>query len=609
MNDRIERKLSNLPRLPGVYLMKDRTGRILYVGKAKRLDQRVRSYFTGTHDHPKHHALVRRIDDLDVIATDSDVDALILEMTLIKEKRPVYNINLKDDKKFPFVKVTVSEPYPKVFLTRKVRDDGSRYFGPYTDVRSLRQTLRTLRTLFPVRSCMGDRPGRGPQLRECLDYYIHRCMAPCIDKCSADEYRRAVDDVCLFLGGDGDAVLARLEREMNDHAGREEYEAAARSRDRIYEVTRMMRRQKMVDVHKRDTDVLAFSRRGDLAHGVVLQVRDGRVLGKEKRILKGISERKDAEIVAAFLLQHYLRSDIIPPQVAVEMEPEDPELIEAWLVSRAGKGVRLVVPRKGPLKSLVSVALKNARLDAEEADGKRRRGTIVPAVYELQAALGLKLPPVRIEGFDISNIQGTHPVASLVVSINGEAARGEYRRYRMKTKGPDDFAMMREVVSRRIRRIEAGEAEAPDLFLVDGGIGQVGAALSALAGTRLENVPVIGLAKRMEEIVLPGATEPLRLPRSSAALKLLIRLRDEAHRFAVRYHRSLRARAGLHSRLDDVEGIGEERRLSLLQFFGSFDAVVRASEEDLARAPGFGTISARRLYRALHPGEEAGVAS
>lgn len=608
MNDTIRRKLESLPRRPGVYLMKDRSGRIIYVGKARRLDHRLRSHFAGS-DHPKQQAMIRRVADLDFIATDTEVDALILEMTLIKEKRPVYNINLKDDKRFPFVKVTVQEAWPRIVLTRRVRDDGARYYGPYTDVRALRLTLRGLRTIFPLRSCSGDHPGRGPQRRECLDYFIHRCLGPCIVKEVAAEYRHATDSFCHFLSGEGEQVVARLRAEMEEHSDRLEFEAASRRRDQLRLIERLTHRQRMVDVQRRDTDLFAFSRAGELAHGVVLQVRDGRVLGKERRTLKGIEAETDAEIMAAFLLQYYARTGNLPAQVAAAVEPADCALVEEWLGRRSDGRVKLIVPRKGPLLHLVRMALQNARLDLEEARGRRHGREIDPAVYELQQALDLPRPPVRIECFDISNIQGSHPVASMVTMINGRPTPAHYRRYRMAGPGPDDFAMMREVVTRRARRIVAGEFERPDLFLIDGGVGQVGAAIEALQATGLDHVPTIGLAKREEEIVIPGQPGTVRLPHSAPALKLLIRLRDEAHRFAIRFHRGRRGKAALHGRLDEIPGLGAGRRLTLLQHFGSLDAVERASEAEIGRVPGFGPATARRIFRALHAPPVEGVAS
>lgn len=596
---RLETRLANLPRNPGVYLMKDRTGRIIYVGKAQRLDHRVRSYFSGTPTHPKQAALVRRVVDIDVIVTDSDMEALILEMTLIKEKRPVYNINLKDDKRFPFVKVTLQEPWPRILLTRRVKGDGARYFGPYTDVRALRQTLRNLRVVFPLRSCGGARPGRGPQLRDCLDYHIHRCLGPCILPGTEAEYRRIAEEFCLFLSGQADRVVDRIRSQMEEHSERLEFEAASRLRDRIQLIERTLRRQKMVDVHHREADVLAVSRTGDLAVGVVLQIRGNSVLGKERRTLRGVADRSDAEVMAAFILHYYGGAETIPPRVVAASDIDDEPLIEAWLNDRARGRVEVHTARRGSLAGLARLATQNARMHAEELGGGRAR-RIEPAVYELQKALGLKTPPVRIDGFDISNIQGAHPVASLVVQINGAPARAEYRRYRMRSPGPNDFAMMKEVVGRRARRIRDGEFPRPDLILIDGGRGQVGAALEALTEAGLPDIPLVGLAKREEELILPDRPDSLRLPRQAPALKLLIQLRDEAHRFALTYHRKLRGSAALSSELDRLHGIGAERRLALLHHFGSLEKVVAASEIELARVPGFGPSLARRLFADLH---------
>ena len=608
MVSELRRKLGTIPRRPGVYLLKDRTGRIIYVGKAKRLDLRLKSHFSGTSDHPKQVAMIRKTVDLDVIATESEVDALVLEMTLIKEKRPVYNINLKDDKRFPFVMVTMQEPFPRIELTRRVRDDGARYFGPYTDVGALRQSLRNLRTIFPLRSCPGDRPGRGPGRRECLDYSIHRCRAPCIKPDVAAEYRAAADAFCLFLSGGAEAVIARLRLDMEAHAERLEFEAATRRRDQIRLIERMQRRQRMVDVQQRDTDLVAFTRSGDLASGVVLQVRAGRVIGKERRTLKGTAHTEDAEVMSAFLLQHYDRADSLPAQVALSLAPTDESLIRDWMVRKAGHAVKLVVPRRGPLANLVRLAQSNARLDMEGARGIRTGKELPVGLYELQTLLDLEAPPIRIECFDISNIQGTHPVASMVMMIAGHPSRADYRRYRMTTPGPDDFAMMREVVGRRARRVAAGEFEPPDLVLIDGGVGQVGAARAALAAEGLGHLPVIGLAKRQEEIIVPGQASPIRLPRNHEALKLLIQLRDEAHRFAVTYHRNRRGKAALRSRLEGIPGIGAERRLALLQHFGSVDAMRLATAADLARVPGMGPATVRRLLEALDAGGD-GVAA
>jgi excinuclease ABC subunit C len=607
--EHLEQKLAHLPRRPGVYLMKDARGRLLYVGKAKRLDQRVRSYFGSGNDvHPKQAALVARIADLETIVTDSDVEALLLEMTLIKEKRPPYNIRLKDDKRFPFLKLTLAEEFPKAVITRRTPADGSRYFGPYTDAGALRRTLKMVRTIFPIRSCMGARPGRGPRYRECLDYHIHRCAAPCIDKIPAVEYRGLVERLADFLDGREDEVVADLRREMEAASAGLQFERAARLRDRIRGVERLMRRQKMLAAGDRDMDVFAFARDEDTAFGAVLQVRGGNVLGKERRRLQGTAAGDDAGIMAAFLTQYYRDSESIPGEVATAVAPAGSEVIESWLGTRAERRIVIRVPVRGRVAGLVRLAEENARLELEENRGQGPRGALDPAVYALQKALDLPSPPAHIEGFDISNIQGAHSVASVVVFRGGAPAKAAYRRFQIKTvEGPDDFASMAEVVARRARRILAGEFPAPDMILIDGGAGQVSAAVTALHQEGLEDVAVVGLAKRHEEIVLPGVGLPVRLPRNDPALKLLIRVRDEAHRFAVAFHRLRRGKETLASSLDAIPGVGRSRKIRLLTAFGSVDALRAASEDDIAGVPGIGAKVAHRIASGLREevGEEA----
>jgi excinuclease ABC subunit C len=586
--------------------MKDGKGKVLYVGKAKRLDQRVRSYFNaGGTDHPKQAAFVPRIRDMDFIVTDSDVEALLLEMTLIKEKRPPYNIRLRDDKRFPFLKITLTEDYPKAVITRRTPRDGSRYFGPYTDAGALRRTMKMVRSIFPIRSCRGARPGRGYEYRECLDYHIHRCAAPCIEKVSREEYGSLVDRLVLFLSGRGEEVLATLREEMESAARRLEFERAAMARDRLRGVERLMRRQKMLDSQERDLDVFAFVRDERTAYGTVLQVRGGTVLGKEKRRLGGTEGRPDAEIMAAFIAQYYRDRDTVPREVLAGVEPADRGLLARWLSSKAERTVALKIPRRGRFAGLARLAEENARLDLEEDRGPDVRGGLEAAVYGLQKALDLPAPPVRIEGFDISNIQSAHPVASLVVFQNANPVKSAYRRFRMRSaQAPNDVAMMAEVVGRRAARVTAGEFPSPDLILIDGGPGQVGAALTALEQEGLEGVPVVGLAKREEEIVIPGRRDPLRLPRRDEGLKLLIRIRDEAHRFAVSFHRARRTAAGLASRLDGIPGVGEKRKLLLLHAFESVEAMQQATVEELAAVPGIGLSVARDVYEHLQAPEE-----
>jgi excinuclease ABC subunit C len=602
----LTQKLAHLPRRSGVYIMKDGRGRILYVGKAKRLDHRVRSYFgSGEFAHPKQAALVDRVEDLETIVTDSDVEALLLEMTLIKERRPPYNIRLRDDKRYPYLKITLGEPFPKAVVTRRTPADGSRYFGPYTDAGALRRTLKTVRTLFPIRSCMGQRPGRGFQYRECLDYHIHRCAAPCIEGISREEYRQVVDRLVLFLAGKGEDVLRELRADMRQAAEGLAYERAAVLRDRIHGVERLMRRQKMLDAQERDLDVFAFARDGDRAFGVVLQVRGGTVLGKERRLLRGSADWKDADLLAAFLTQFYHDRETIPREVLVPLAPADEETIAQWLESRWGRAVAVHVPRRGRFAGLVRLAEENARLDLEEARGTREQGGVDRAVYALQKAIDLAVPPVHIEGFDVSNLQASHPVASLVVFMNGKPHKSGYRRYRMRhPDAPDDFAMMSEVVGRRAARIVSGEFPVPDLILIDGGKGQVGAALTALEQEGLDGVPVVGLAKREEEIVIPGRAEPLRLARTHEGLKLLIRVRDEAHRFAVTFHRARRGRDAMASALEALPGVGPKRRQRLLAAFGDQASLERATVEQLAEVPGIGLKAARVIYERLHAAPE-----
>ena len=592
-------KLAHLPKRPGVYLMKDHRGKVLYVGKASRLDHRVRSYFTGAPEHPKVAAMVAKVEDFETIVTDSDVEALLLEMTLIKEKRPAYNIRLRDDKRFPFLQITLTEDFPKAVVTRRTPADGSKYFGPYTDAGALRRTLKTLRTVFPIRSCMGTRPGRGPRYKECLDFHIKRCAAPCIDKVSQDDYRTLVDEMCSFLEGREEKVLDRLQIQMTEASRELQFEKAAVLRDRIQAVQRMMRRQKMLDTGERDMDVLAVARDEGTAYGTVLEVRGGKVLGKEKRKLTGTQGESDADVMSAFIAQYYMSSETIPGEVATRTAPSHPDLLADWLSRKGGRKVRVSTPQRGRLAGLARLSEENSRLDLEEARGQSTEGGVEPSVYALQKVLGLNVPPMHILGFDISNIQGAQPVASIVVFQNGKAARSSYRRLKIRTvQGANDFAMMAEAVGRRAARIVSGEFAEPDLFLIDGGLGQVGAAATALEQEGLGHIPVIGLAKRFEEIHRPGR-EPLRLPHSHPGLRLLIQVRNESHRVAVTYHRTRRKKETLGSELDGIKGIGHHRKVLLLKAFGSLDAVRKATPQDLASVPGIGPRVAEQIVAGL----------
>jgi excinuclease ABC subunit C len=500
----------------------------------------------------------------------------------------------------------LAEDYPKAIITRRTPRDGSRYFGPFTDAGALRRTVKMVRTIFPIRSCMGKRPGRGFAYRECLDYHIRRCAAPCIDQISREDYRSLVDRLILFMSGKGEKVIKMLEVEMEDAAERLEFERAAMLRDRIRGVERLMRRQKIFDAQERDLDVFAFSRDEGSAYGVVLQVRGGTVLGKDSRRIRGIAGRSDGEIMSAFLSQYYRDREATPREVLAATDPSDRMLLSRWLSAKSGARLEIRVPQRGRFAGLARMAEENARLDLEEARGDRPKGGLDSSVYSLQKALDLSAPPVHIEGFDISNIQSAHPVASVVVFQNGKPLKSAYRRFKMRhPEAPNDFAMMAEVVGRRSARIVAGEFSVPDLVLIDGGVGQVGAARTALEQEGLEDLPVVGLAKREEELVIPGRSKPLRLSRQHEGLKLLIRVRDEAHRFAVSFHRSRRAKASLASRLDHIPGIGERRKMLLLGAFGSVDAVEQASVDELAAVPGIGLGVAQTVYERLQNREES----
>ncbi len=602
--EKIQRQLEALPALPGVYIMRSAVGRVLYVGKAKRLDHRVRSYFSSTPaEHPKVRTLVSHVTDLDYIVAGSEHEALLLELTLIKEHQPPYNINLKDDKRYPYVKVTVQETYPRVLMVRKLEDDGARYFGPFTDVWEVRGALKFLRTLFPVRSCV-TMPARA-----CLDFHIHRCVAPCEARVGADEYRRIVDDLCLVLQGRDTALLERLKSEMEAASLGQEYELAASRRDLVRKLEALLQKQRMVSLDSRDQDVLGLAISGDRAVGVSMEVRAGKLLAKRTRELRGVQGQGEADIWSAWIAQYYARMEALPGEVVVPVEPADREVIDSFLESRR-KGSRLVVGKRGDRAAQLENARQNATLALEESLHGSEAGAVVridSSVYELQRALALPHPPVRIEGFDISHFQGSETVASLVVLSNARAKRSEYRRYRIRSvEGNNDFASMGEVVKRRALRIRSGEAQRPDLFLIDGGRGQLESALSALREAGLSDIPTIGLAKKLEEIYMPGRPDPLRLPRHSEALRLLQRLRDEAHRFAVTYHRKLRLARAHASEIRNLPGVGPGRERSLLVHFGSLEALRGAEISEISKVPGIGAELARKIHVALHSGQEAG---
>lgn len=590
-------RVASFPGSPGVYLMKNRAGKIIYVGKAKNLSARVRSYLQRPEAlDPKTAALMRAAASIDYIAVDSEVEALVLECTLIKEHRPRYNIRLKDDKRYPYLKLTLGEAFPRLLLVRTVENDGSEYFGPFTDARAVRRTLRSIREIFALRDC-GTSPGRTPG-RECLNFHIGRCSAPCTGRVGEEEYRAAVERVRLFLKGRRSAVAEAMRERMWRLSAAKRYEEAAAARDQLAAFEEVTARRRAVRPGGEDEDVAAIARDGPRAFGVIIKVRDGRILAQESFALPVSEHDREADVFEAFFELYYHSTTDIPPRIVAAEPLAEAPLAERWLGGKTGRRVRVVVPRRGERRSLVELARKNAALQLASAAGAR--GAADAALAELRTALGLGRVPRRIEAYDISNIQGSEAVGSRVTFENGRPLKSAYRQYRIRTvAGSDDYAMMREVLSRRLARLGRGPDRPPDLILVDGGAGQVAAARAALDDIGAPPMPLIGLAKRREEIHREGAAGPLRLPRRSAGLKLLQRIRDEAHRFAVSYHRSLRGRRMRRSELDDVPGVGEKRRTALLVAFGSVQAIRAATVDRIAAVPGIGRALAESIHEHL----------
>lgn len=600
----LSEKIAALPEQPGVYWFRGRRGEVLYVGKAIRLRDRVRSHFQDPAGiGPKQVAMVRRVADVDFLAVDSETDALVLEATLIREHKPPYNIALKDDKRYPYVRVAWQEPYPRMTLVRRTQRDGARYFGPYTEVKALRQLLRTTRPLFPMRSCR-DIDAHIAARRECLDFHIGRCSGPCIGAQSQEEYRAMVSQFCDFLAGKREEVVERLRALQSAATARREYERAGRLRDQIRGLTAVLERQRMVDVAGAPADVLAVARSGEQVCVVALKVRERRVLARDVRLLRGAGGVSEADLLRAFIPLYYTGSESVPERVLVEVEPGERGLLEAFLSRSAHAPVRVRRARGAAETALARLARRNAALQLERVwgarEGRGRAGHPSDEALDLQRALDLARPPRLIRCFDVSTLFGRDSVASMVTFLDGHPHKGEYRRFRIRTvEGQDDFASMEEAVRRHAARVATGEFNPADLVLIDGGPGQLEAARLGMRGTPLERVPAAGLMKRLEEIVLPGRLQPIRLSRRSAGLKLLQRLRDEAHRFAIEYHRNLRGRRARQSALESVPGLGPKRRARLLQRFGSVARLRRQPLSVIAAVPGIGPRMAERIVEEM----------
>lgn len=606
--EELSSRVQDIPELPGVYMFRGEDGEILYVGKARNLRKRLKSYFASDLA-PKTKALMERVFGLDTIVVHSEKEALILESNLIKKHRPKYNVLLKDDKHYPYLRVGVNDEWPRVTVVRRIQKDGARYFGPYTRARSVRETLNLLRKIFPYRTCSDSTLAQVS--RPCLDYHIGRCLGPCTGKISRSEYMETISQVVDFLSGKSAGVRAQLVRKMQSLADELDFEGAARVRDQIRALDEVTERQKIITPDLQDRDVVGLARYSDLAMVALLHVREGKLVGRDGFMLTNTGSDEDSEIIRAFLLQHYISALEIPGEVLIPVEIEDLSAIQDYFkTSREdSRSPEVRVPQRGLLKDLVIMAQDNAKTMLEEyvPAHEREERALRLALKELQTVLGLKVIPTRIECYDISNISGNEAVASMVVMTQGKPDKSEYRRFKIRIDGrPNDFAMMQEAIYRRFKKVHArgqrtparGFSALPDLVVVDGGIGQVNAAKEVLNSLALD-LPLIGLAKRNEEIFFPGNSEPLVLPRESGALFLIMRLRDEAHRFAVSYHRKLHGEAALRSLLEDIPGVGEARLKALLQKFGDVNALARADVTEIASVKGIGAKLASRIKEEL----------
>lgn len=607
-DETVAQQLKRLPAQPGCYWFSDADGKALYVGKAVSLKNRVRSYFQSSTRHGARIArMVAKVRSVDWMVVDSELEALVLECNLIKKYRPPYNVRMRDDKSYPYIVIT-NEAFPRVLFTRKVRKDGSRYFGPYTSSWSVRDTLKLLHKVFPLIPCGKSWSGE-PVQRPCLYHHMGQCLAPCAGLSDRNEYRRIIAQVQQFLEGKADELVRDLEAKMHAAADNLDFEAAAAHRDRLAALQGVLQQQKVLSADLEDRDVISVVRDDRGAAIQMLYIRHGRLIGHRQFLLDGSADSAPTEAVQEFVKQYYSDAPEVPREILLPVEIEERQIVERWLRQRRGRAVSLEVPKRGDKLKLIDLAAANAEqaLAAVRQEAQAQEEWAEGALDELQQVLDLPAPPLRIEGYDISNIQGTAPVGSMVVVENGQPAKSEYRRFKVKyqPESPNDFAMMREVITRRLRAYLAGDAKfarLPDLIVVDGGRGQLSAALRARDEVGL-TVPMVGLAKRMEILIRPGSqTDPsgstyedIELPLSSPGLTLLRRLRDEAHRFALTFHRKVRSKRMVGSALEDIPGVGPRRKRMLLRTFGSVEGVRRASIEEIAAVP---TLT-RRMAEAI----------
>jgi excinuclease ABC subunit C len=629
VTSRFSEQLSRVPTGPGVYIMRDASGQVVYVGKAANLRNRVRSYFGSPLSmEGKTRALSDTIADFEYVVTHTEQEALHLEAELVKRHQPFFNIRLKDDKHYPYLKVDLADPWPRVYITRRVEKDGGRYFGPYANAGSVRRTLDIVNKLFPWRSCTKTITGTDP--RPCLDYYINRCIAPCTSYCTKEEYDEVIRQVMLFLEGRTDEVVRDLKRQMEAASEAMEFERAARLRDQVQSIQRVTERQTVASTRPADEDIFGLARGDDEAVVQVLFVRGIKMVGVDSFTLDGAKGETDADVVASFIKQFYESATYIPREIIVPLELPERALIEGWLSERRGSRVELHAPQRGEKRRLVEMATANAResLDMARVKWLADTGKTKAALDQLEDELDLPASPRRIECYDISNIQGTSSVGSMVVFVDGHPRPQEYRRFRIKTvEGANDFASMAEVLRRRFKRArerlldetgarapsvdgEATEengrrprdesfAALPDLVIIDGGKGQLSAVTDVMREMGVKQIPTVGLAKQHEEIYVQDLAEPVVLPRSSQALYLVQRVRDEAHRFAITYHRNVRGKAAIRSALDAIPGVGPRRKAALLKKFGSVRGIREASLDEIASTVGFTRALAEKVKAGL----------
>lgn len=596
-------KLKALPPKPGVYLFKDKEDKVIYVGKAANLNSRVRSYFGAPSSlSSKIQRLVSKIQDLEFIVTNSEQEALILECNIIKKYSPRYNVRLKDNKTFPYLKIDINKDWPGVYITRRVQKDGARYFGPFASAGSVRKTLKLIKKIFPFRSC--SKRIEGKDKRPCLDYYIHRCLGPCIGAVEKQEYRDVINQVILFLQGKQEVILRELNAKMKAAAQQLQFERAALLRDQIKGIEKVIEGQKIAITLQGEKDVIALAQNETEAYVELLSIRNNKLIGQDHFIMEGVQGESPGQIMTSFVKQYYASASYIPPLILLQHSVNESEVLSEWLQQQRGSKVELQVPERGAKKKLIDTAAENAVRGLELAQAKEMKVEVISAgLRELKNRLRLPRMPRRIECYDVSNIQGALAVGSMVVLEKGWPKPAHYRRFRIKTvAGADDYAMIQETLRRRFKRGLAREATwaiIPDLVLIDGGRGQLNAALEVRQELGLDSIPMVSLAKENEEVFIPGDPQPVYIAKDSPALHILQRARDEAHRFAISYHQKLRRREATASVLDDIPGIGPKRKKALLKKFGSVEVIKEASLEELRQTKGITLVLAQKVKEYL----------